>query len=111
MCPPDNQDRPCVIVKLKTRASRTRERTEELIEVEAPTSEVAQVKQLTELVQSRFPGSELRVFHEGAGSFTMDDLHVVAAYQEDAEAGFAKRPAAEPSSQDDDGFEQLPLIA
>ncbi|MCO5316306.1 MAG: hypothetical protein M9938_09125 [Solirubrobacterales bacterium] len=36
------------------------------------------MNQLIELVQERFPGAELRVFHDGAGSFTRDDLHVVA---------------------------------
>lgn len=79
--PIQNENR--TTIKLKTRASRTRERTEELIEVASPRTREGQMNQLIELVQERFPGAELRVFHDGAGSFTRDDLHVVAVYTKD----------------------------
>jgi len=67
-------------VKLKFRNNRTRERSEELVEVPAPETDNGQASQLAELVQQRWPGAELRVFHDGAASFTRDELHVVAVY-------------------------------
>lgn len=110
MPPTADEIQPRVTVKLKTRASRTRKRTEELVEVEAPRSREGQLNQLTKLVQARFPGAELRVFSDGAGSFTRDDLHVIVAYQGDAKIGFGHRAAStERGDVDDDSPEQLPL--
>jgi hypothetical protein len=86
-------------------------RTEEIVEVEVPRSEEGQVNQLTSLVEERFPGATLRVFHNGAGSFTKDDLHVVAAYQDLDKLTSAPRKASAQSSAEEPGFLQLPLTA
>jgi|GEM_PF-5522852 hypothetical protein len=99
---------PKVKVRLKTRNSRSKERTEKVFEVAAPATVEGQQNQLTELVTEHFPDAELRVFHNGAVSFTAEDLHIVAAYVEDMTVRFAESPK---SSSDDDGFEQLPLTA
>jgi hypothetical protein len=96
-----------VRVRLRTRASRTREKSEEIVSVEAPRSEQGQINQLSALVAERFPGATLRVFHDGAGSFTRDDLHVVAAYQDEIPVApeVTKDPSTEPE------YRQLPLSA
>jgi len=100
-----------VKVRLKTRASRTRERTEEILEVSTPQTKEGQINGLTALVEKRFPGATLRVFHEGAGSFTRDDLHIVAAYQGLDEVGARVRTREDAETADDVGFHQLPLTA
>jgi hypothetical protein len=108
----DNNRSPVrVRVRLKTRASRTRERTDEIVEVSTPQTREGQINGLTALVEKRFPGATLRVFHEGAGSFTRDDLHIVAAYQGLDEVGARVRTREDGETADDDGFQQLPLTA
>jgi hypothetical protein len=106
---PSEATNPKVKVRLKTRNSRSKERTEKVFEVDAPATVEGQQNQLTELVVERFPEAELRVFHNGAVSFTTEDLHIIAAYVEDISVRFVDRPPKNPS--DDDGFEQLPLTA
>ncbi len=108
----DNNRSPVrVRVRLKTRASRTRERTDEIVEVSTPQTREGQINGLTALVEKRFPGATLRVFHEGAGSFTRDDLHIVAAYQGLDEVKARVRTREDGETADDDGFQQLPLTA
>lgn len=107
---PFDTPRPKINIRLRTRASRSRARTEEILEVEAPGTEGGQQNQLRAIVEEKFPGAEFRVFNDGAVSYTLDDLHIVAAYRGDDKIGFAKRPTAKPD-QDDDGYEQLPLTA
>jgi hypothetical protein len=107
---PAGKDDPTrVKVRLRSRASRSRERTEEIVEVEVPRTREGQINQLSSLVEERFPGADLRVFHDGAGSFTKDDLHVVAAYQ-DLDS-IPIQDATVKKTAEDDGFRQLPLSA
>lgn len=100
-----------VKVRLRSRASRSRRRTEETVEVELPRSKEGQINQLSSLVEERFPGATLRVFHDGAGSYTKDDLHVVAAYQDLDKLTLAVRDSPAEGSAEDPGFHQLPLTA
>lgn len=107
-----NENRKLATIRLKLRFNRSRERREELITVPAPRTREGQLNQLTAIVTDRFPGAELRVFHEGAGSFTLDDLHLVAAYVEDPlaeDTGEAGEPAD--STGEDIAAEQLRLTA
>lgn len=82
-------------VKLKLRNNRTRERIVELVEVPAPEPGDAQAAQLKDLVEERWPGAELRVFHDGAASFTRDELHVVAVYVAGTPAGHRRSGSAD----------------
>ena len=107
----ETEAQPRVVIRLRSRASRTRARTEELVEVDAPRTKEGQINQLIAVVETRFPGATLRVFDDGAGSFTKDDLHVVAAYQGDSGVGVAKNPTSGLIDKEDDGYEQLPLTA
>lgn len=67
-------------VKLKLRNNRTLERSQELVEVPIPEPGAKQATQLAQLVEDRWPGAELRVFHDGAATFTRGELHMVAVY-------------------------------
>jgi hypothetical protein len=81
------------------------------VEVEVPRSKEGQINQLSALVEERFPGATLRVFHDGAGSFTKDDVHVVAAYQDLEKLTLVHRKDPAQDGVEDPGFRQLPLTA
>lgn len=96
-------------VRLKTRNSKSKQRTEAILEVQPAQTVEGQQNQLTDLVLEHFPQARLRVFHNGAVSFTTEELHIVAAYIDEVPVGIGAKTSE--GDVDDDGFEQLPLTA